>query len=611
MHLKKGISFIGVFSIGFGSMISSGIFILPGLAFVKVGSAVFLSYLIAGIMGFLGILSVIELSTAMPQAGGDYYFINKAFGPLFGTISGILGWLALSLKSAFAIFGIAEILYLYTDISPLISGLFLCLFFVLINIKGVHEASLFQVLMVIALFFLLLVFIVAGFPLVESENFTEFSSVEINDIFITAGFIFISFGGLLKVANVSEEVIYPKRNIPLGVLSSIIVVTVFYTLIVFVITGTLDPAFFKETLTPVADSAKITMGSVGYFLITIASLLAFFTTANAGIMSASRYPMALSRDQLIPPLFGKINNKYKTPGFAIIFTGIIVYLTQLLPLDILVKSASTVILTSYVLTNISVIILRESRITNYRPSFKAPFYPFLQVACVILFTFLIIDLGLDAIEISLSFIFISFCVYMLYGKKIKQRESALLHLLKRITDSRLSENILEDELREVLVNRDNIEQDSFDNLIKRAEILDIQEPLSFEMLLKRVAKGISEKTEMREEEIISRFLKRQEECNSAISDFLAIPHIIIDGKDKIFLTIIRCKDGVQFTENEKKVHAVFLFGGTQDRRILHLKTIASIATLVQNRDFHNKWLAAENIVELKNLMILSNRKRFF
>jgi APA family basic amino acid/polyamine antiporter len=98
MKLDKGISFWGVFSIASGAMISSGIFILPGFAYAKTGPTVFISYFIAGFLGFLGILSVIELATAMPKAGGDYYFVNKTFGPVMGTISGFLGWFALSLK---------------------------------------------------------------------------------------------------------------------------------------------------------------------------------------------------------------------------------------------------------------------------------------------------------------------------------------------------------------------------------------------------------------------------------------------------------------------------------------------------------------------------------
>ena len=321
MPLKKGISFFGVFSIASGAMISSGIFILPGLAFSKAGPAVFISYLIAGILGLIGILSVVELSTAMPKAGGDYYFINKTFGPMLGTISGFLGWLALSLKSAFAIFGISEIVYLYAGFNPLLTGFFLCIIFVFINIRGVKEAAFFQIGMVMALFSLMLIYIIVGLPKVQPEYFRPFLTVKINQVLITAGYIFISFGGLLKVANVSEEVINPKRNIPLGIISSIIVVTIFYTLITYVITGTLEPALFRCSLTPVADSARNTMGMTGYVIIIIASLLAFFTTANAGIMAASRYPMALSRDQLLPIRLGAINQKYKTPTIATIVTG--------------------------------------------------------------------------------------------------------------------------------------------------------------------------------------------------------------------------------------------------------------------------------------------------
>jgi mannitol/fructose-specific phosphotransferase system IIA component (Ntr-type) len=327
-------------------------------------------------------------------------------------------------------------------------------------------------------------------------------------------------------------------------------------------------------------------------------------------MSASRYPLALSRDQLLPNKIALINKKFKTPTISIIITGIIIYLSLLLPLEMLVKAASTVILTSYVLTNISVIIMRESNITNYKPSFKAPLYPWLQIVSIILFTFFIIDLGAASIELSLAFLFISFCIYMFYGRKIKTGEYALLHLLKRITDKRLTENILEDELREILINRDNIEQDNFDNLIKKAKIFNIDEFMDFEKLLKIVSKSLSDEIEMTQEEITLRFLRRQEESNTALSDFLAIPHIIIDGKNKMFLTIVRAKKGIKFTEIENEVKAIFFLGGTKDKKVLHLKALASIATLVGFKDFREKWISIENIIEVKNLMILSNRKRF-
>jgi len=103
--LKKQLNLIDIFCVATGAMISSGLFILPGLAFNKAGPSVILSYIIAGILCIPTLLSNAELVTAMPKAGGDYYFIIRSLGPLVGTISGFLGWLALSLKSAFAIFG--------------------------------------------------------------------------------------------------------------------------------------------------------------------------------------------------------------------------------------------------------------------------------------------------------------------------------------------------------------------------------------------------------------------------------------------------------------------------------------------------------------------------
>ena len=610
MELKKEISVLGVFSIATGAMISSGIFILPGLAFSKVGPAVFVSYFIAGLLGLLGILSIIELSTAMPKAGGDFYFINKSLGPLFGTISGFLGWFTLSLKSAFAIFGISEIVYLYTSISPLITSLILCLFFVVMNIIGVKEAAIFQIIMVVGLLSLIVLYIFISLPKVNIAHFSPFLTGSYNDILVTAGFVFISFGGLLNIANISEEVVNPKKNIPLGMLASIIVVTILYTIMTFIITGTLSPAAFSQSLTPVADSAQNTMGTVGYIMIIAASMLAFFTTANAGIMSASRYPMALSRDQLIPEKIATISKRYKTPVISILITGVVIYLSLLLPLEMLVKSASTVILTSYVLSNLSVIILRESRIRNYQPSFTTPFYPWTQILSIIIFVFFIIDLGLASIEISISILIISFVIYLFYGRKNKRREYALLHVMKRITDSRLMDNLLEDELRDVIVNRDNIEQDNFDNLIKKAKIIDIDEPLNYKGLIKKVAKDIAQNISMEEDEIISRFLKRQKESSTAISDFLAIPHIIIEGKNELFLTIIRSKKGIRFSDKEDRIKAIFLLGGTQEKRILHLTTIAAIASLVGTKDFQEKWLSIDDFTELKNLMILNERKRY-
>ncbi|MBN2541794.1 amino acid permease [bacterium] len=610
MELKKGLTSIDVFCIATGSMISSGIFILPGLAFSRTGPAVFVSYFFAGILALIGIMSVIELSTAMPKAGGDYYFVYRSLGPLIGTISGFLSWFALSLKSAFAIFGIAELVYLISGINVLVSSILICFFFILLNIVGIKESAKFQVLLVVGLLSLMVLYIVLGLPKMNFSHFESFAPHGINSIFATVGFIFISFGGLLKVASVSEEIKNPKKNIPLGMITSVIVVTIFYSLVLVVTTGILKPDLFSSSLTPIADAARVFMGTPGFLVISVAALLAFITTANAGIMAGSRYPLALGRDNLLPPIISKVNKKFKTPIMSIIITGVFIIIALLLPLEMLIKAASTVILTSYVLTSTCVIILRESKLKHYKPSFKTPFYPWMQITVIIIFTFFIIDLGLQAIEISLLFLLIGLGFYFFYGKYKSKGEYALIHLLKRIADERITEHLLESEFREVLMDRDNITPDKFDKLVQNARILDLKGKVMLDHFFEKIAEVISNEINVDKNRVFSMLKHRQEDSNTAISTFVAIPHIIIEGNDRFFLIMVRCKQGITFTQKEEAIKAVFVFVGTKENRLFHLRTLASIATLVQQKDFEKNWLDAENINYLRDMVLLSNRKRF-
>jgi amino acid transporter/mannitol/fructose-specific phosphotransferase system IIA component (Ntr-type) len=610
MKLKKGLTFLDVFCIATGAMISSGIFILPGLAFSRTGPSVFISYFLAGVLALIGIMSVIELSTAMPKAGGDYYFINRSLGPLVGTISGLLGWFALSLKSAFAIFGISEIIFLVTGIDVILSSVLLCLCFIFINILGVKEAARFQVSLVIGLLVLMGLFIISGLPKLNTSYFRPLAPEGFNPIFITAGFIFISFGGLLNVASISEEVKNPQKTIPLGMMTSVGVVTILYTLTIVTTVGLLKSDALSGSLTPIADAAKNIMGTPGYIAISVAALLAFITTANAGIMSAARYPLALSRDSLLPSTIQRVSKRFKTPVISIFITGIIILVVLMFPLELLVKTASTVILTSYVLTNISVIILRESKLKHYRPSFKTPLYPFSQIFGIAIFSFFIIDLGLEAVEVSVSVLLICILVYLLYGRKKFVGEYAFLHLLRRVVNNRLSDHLLETELRDIIIERDNIILDKFDHLVKTAKVLDLEGPMELDQFFERISRDISNELSMDTGEILHLLKRRQEESNTAVSSFVAIPHIIIEGSDHFFLMLIRCKQGIHFSPSENSVKAVFVFVGTKENRTFHLRTLASIATLVQQDNFEEQWLAAESTHYLRDMLLLSKRKRF-
>lgn len=609
MELKKELGFLDVFSIASGAMISSGIFILPGIAFGKSGPAVFFSYFLAGILAMLGVFSTAELATAMPKAGGDYYFINRSLGPLIGTISGLLSWIALSLKTAFAIYGLSEVIHIFTGFNLFIISISLCLIFLLLNIKGVKEAAKLEVILVIALLFLMVLYIVLGASKVNLNYFEPIAPNGFNSVIMTTGFIFISFGGLLNIASVSEEVKNPKVNIPFAMFLSVLTITILYTLMLIVTVGILPGETLASSITPIADTAKLISGDIGYIVITIAAALAFITTANAGIMAASRYPLALSRDKLLPKKINSLHKRFNTPIKAILITGTIIILSLLLQLELLVKVASTVVLTSYVLTNIAVIILRESKVANYKPSFKAPLYPWVQILSIAVFTFFIIDLGFAAAEISIGLLIIAISIYFFYGKKHTDKEYALLHLLERITDKKLTSHSLEDELREIVREREEIAYDEFDFLVKDAEVIDLQKRYTLAEFLERVSKDLSKFCDYEQKEIFDLLIKREMSTSTALSDFVAVPHIVLEKSKGFKLLVYRSKDGLEFSDIFPNIKAIFVFIGTPMERRLHLKILASIIYIVQEVDFDRRWVEAKNENYLRDLLLTSKRTR--
>lgn len=608
-ELKKSLSLLDVFCLSSGAMISSGIFILPGLAYSQAGPLVFISYFLAGILALIGTLSVIELSTAMPMAGGDYFFISRSLGPFIGTVSSFLSWTALCLKSAFAVFGIAEILFLTFGFPIIVSSFLLCCFFITLNILGVKEAAKFEVLLVFGLFAIMLFLVIGGMGKLSMSHFTPALPYGINKILVTAGFVFISFGGLLNIASVSGEIKDPSKNIPRGMILSLLSVTIIYVAILIVVIGVLPGDTLSASLTPIADAGRILFGPAGYLIVSIGALLAFITTANAGILAASRYPLALSKDRLLPGFISKLTKRKKSPIVAISLTGFFIFICMLLDLNTLVKLGSVVILTLYILTNLAVIILREGKVQNYQPAFKVPFYPWTNIISIALFVFLIVDMGLVAVELSLSLVVIAVSLYYFYGRKRHTIEYALLHLVERIVNRQMTSNELEEELKKVIIDRDDLIIDRFHMLVDKAIVLDINKRTNIDDFIANISEKVASEIELSKEEVATLLNQRESEGSTAITPFVAIPHIIIPGQKKFKLVVARCVEGVEFTSDNDSVKAVFVLFGTKDERAFHLVVLSAIAQIVHNRKFEKLWLGAKNKHQIKDVLLLSERRR--
>ncbi len=616
--LERKLGLLDVFSIASGAMISSGLFILPALAFAKTGPAVVFSYILAGILVLPAMLAKAELITAMPRAGGVYFFIERSMGAPIGTVGGLASWFSLSFKSAFALVGIgifATLVYPAVTVTQIkLIAVGCCLFFMFINIIGVKETGRVQIALVLSLIGILLLYIFRGLLFIHPQRYAPFIPFGWASVFATAGLVFVSFGGLTKICSVAEEVKNPGRNIPLGMFLAFTIVMILYALVVFITIGLLTPSELSHSLTPISLGASTSMGNLGSVVLAFAAFLAFISTANAGILTASRNSMAMSRDYLLPGFFQRMSARFRTPHLSIIFTtAFMITVILFLSLEDLVKTASTLKILLFMFVNLSLIVMRESKIQSYRPKFRSPLYPWIQILGIVGYGFLIFEMGRVPLSITGIFVACGLVWYLVYARKRVDRQAALVHVLERVTARELVDATLPEELKEIIVERDKIVEDRFDRLITRCEILDYDPETTgkfmAEDMFKIVADVLSPRLDIDEKTLFNLFVKREKQSSTVVAPGLAIPHVVVKGEGKFEILIVRSRKGIVFPDSPEPVHTMFVLVGSSDERNFHLRALAAIAQIAQDKDFDRNWLKARNIEELRHIILLAERKR--
>ena len=424
-ELERDLGLVNVVAISMGAMIGSGIFILPGLAMAEAGPAVILAFVFAGILVLPAALSIAELGTAMPEAGGDYVFIERGMGPGAGTIAGLGTWLMLMFKGALALVGgmlyLGPVLAFFgltvttTQIQVIAVGIGILL--VGVNTIGVKQTGGLQNVLVIVMLVILGGFVASTGTHVAGDSYQNFFAEGAVGLFAATAMVLISYGGVTKVAAVAEEIERPGRNLPLGLLLSLVLTTMLYALIVAVLVGTVDAATLAGSETPMVDGVDPFFGFIGIVAIVIAALFALISTANAGLLTASRYPFALSRDNLFPELFARINPRFRTPVVAILTTGtamILIILT--LPVEEIAKTAGAFQIIVYILVCLALIAFRQRSPAWYDPAFRAPLYPWVQVFGVVGGLFIMTQMDTLPIVGGVGFVILGLAWYWVYGR---------------------------------------------------------------------------------------------------------------------------------------------------------------------------------------------------
>jgi len=440
-ELAKDLGPLAALTIGVGTMIGAGIFVLPGVAIENAGWFAVLSFALGGVIAMFTALSASELGTAMPRSGGAYYYVNHALGPLFGSVAGWANWIGLAFASAFymfgfgrymtAIFGIEGSLAL-GPLGAITFGKLIALggaaFFTTVNYIGAKETGRLQNVIVVLLVAILTVFTLLGATRADPSNLPPGEGL--GPMMATTGLVFVSYLGFVQITSVAEEIKEPGKNLPRAVIGSVVLVTAIYALVLIVMSAAVPVGFIAD----VANRGDIAVVAVGERLqgaavagaLLFGGLLATASSANASILASSRINFAMGRDAIVTPRLNEIHDRFGTPYRSIAVTGGLILLFLLVgDLSLLASVGSALHLIIYGLLNVALIVMREADPADYEPSFRVPLYPVVPVLGTLSSFALIVFIVPEATAVSLLLAGGAVLWYLLYARSRTTKQGIL------------------------------------------------------------------------------------------------------------------------------------------------------------------------------------------
>ena len=417
--LQRTLSLPGAIAVSVGGMLS-GIFVLPGLAVGITGSSVWLAFLVAALCILPAVLSKSELATAMPKSGGTYVYIERAFGPLFGTIAGIGLWLSLLLKSAFSLVGLSFYLYVLIEVDESYTkyiALLALLFIFLLNVFGVKKVEKTQLVIVTISVLSLITIVFFGFNSFDSKLMEPVFSEGGSGFIAGVAFLYISYAGVTKIAAVAGEIKNPEKNLPRTMIISLLLITTVYVLVAMVLVGNVDQSVLSTDIKPIHTLFQTIGGDYFGYFAAVVGVITLMSMANSGVLASSRFPFAMAKDKMMPGFLGLVNSKFMTPVAAILTTSLLIGLA-IVYLDVIkiAKLASAFKVLMFIFNELSVIVLRETNAQWYKPSFRSPLYPYVQLFGIVSGIVLLAFLGIMPIVSVFGVFALGFIIFLIYGR---------------------------------------------------------------------------------------------------------------------------------------------------------------------------------------------------
>ncbi len=435
-QLERSIGLFQLTMLGVGATIGTGIFVALTTAVPLAGPAVIVSFVIAGITAALTALCYAELGSTIPVSGSSYSYAYATLGEFVAFLVGACLLLEYAVSASAIAVGWGQYLNeLFVDLfgwrlpdalakPPGAGGVFNLPAVVLVGscmvllLRGAKESTTINAVLVVAKLLVLLFFVVIAFTGFNSENLTPFAPMGVAGIGAAASSIFFSYIGIDAVSTAGDEVKNPRRNLPLGVVLSLLIVTGVYVLVAIAAVGAQPwTAFAGQEAGLAVILRNLTGAGWTSLVLCLGAIISIFSVTLVVMYGQTRILFAMSRDGLLPRIFQKTDPRTRVPTWnTAIVAAFIAFLAAFVPLDVLVNLTSMGTLIAFAIVSAGVIILRRTR-PDLPRGYKVPLYPVLPIASVAFCGYLIIGLPWDTFALFGVWVAAACVIYFGYSRK--------------------------------------------------------------------------------------------------------------------------------------------------------------------------------------------------
>ena len=432
--LKRTLGPISLTAMGIGAIVGTGIFVLTGVGAAKyAGPGLIISFIVAGIVSGLAALCYAEFASSVPLAGSAYTYSYATLGEV---VAWIIGWdLILEYAVGAAAVGIGWSGY-FSDLlqgtfgitlpkaltaTPFSGGIInlpaviIILLITVLLIVGTTESTRVNNIIVGIKLAVIIFFLVTGFGHINPANWSPFLPFGAGGILRGASIIFFAYIGFDQISTSAEETRNPARDMPIGIIASLVVCTILYILVTAVLTGVVSYTQL-DVASPVSHALILLGLNTAGSIISVGAVCGLTTVLLILLFGQSRIIFSMARDGLLPDFFSRVHPKFRTPYLSsLIVGGVVALVAGFTPIDVVAELTNIGTLAAFVLVSFAVIVLRRTQ-PNLRRTFRVPWVPLIPILSMLASLVLIVNLPLVTIIRFIVWLILGLLMYFFYSR---------------------------------------------------------------------------------------------------------------------------------------------------------------------------------------------------